>query len=225
MKNDTRSTLQAAVLKTAIAIASIGALTAPVIFGSTAHAAAASQTTATNNLNRLLTATKSMSANFTQTTYAGSKKTNFSGTMSVQRPNQFRWETKSPAEQLIVANGNTLWIYDKDLQQATKQSVGNQVGETPALLLSGDVNQISRNFRISQPDAAKNYYVLTPKSANANFKNISVSFNGGRPVMMVLNDNLGQTTSIRFSNITMNKKIAASQFDFKPPAGVDVISQ
>lgn len=75
--------------------------------------------------------------------------------MGVQRQNQFRWETKSPAEQLIVANGNTMWIYDKDLQQATRQSVGSQIGEVPALLLSGDPGQIDRHFNVSQPDVNK----------------------------------------------------------------------
>lgn len=180
---------------------------------------------AVKNLNKLLTNTKSMTANFSQTTQAGGRSKNFSGSMAVQRGNQFRWETKSPTEQLIVANGGTLWVYDKDLKQATKQSTANQVGDTPALLLSGDPNQIARNFSISQPNPAKNYYVLQPKSANANFKNLSISFNGGRPVMMVLNDNLGQTTSIKFSNISMNKKIASSRFNFTPPAGTDVINQ
>lgn len=176
------------------------------------------------NLNKLLAGTQSMSANFTQTTQGG-KNSKFSGTMAVQRPNQFRWETKSPSEQLVVANGNTLWVYDKDLAQATRQATSNQVGETPALLLSGSPKQIADSFSIDQPNKDKNYYVLKPKSNNANFKNLSISFNGGRPVMMVLNDNLGQTTTIEFSNIKMNSTIAPSQFRFTPPAGVDVIEQ
>ena len=176
------------------------------------------------NLNRLLTNVKSMTANFSQTTKGGASQQNFSGTMAVTRPNKFRWQTTSPSEQLIVANGSTLWVYDKDLRQATKQSTSSQVGETPALLLSGNPAQISRNFSVSQPDASKNYYLLTPKSG-ASFRNLSISFNGGKPVMMVLNDNLGQTTTIRFSNVKTNGSIAASQFSFTPPAGTDIIEQ
>lgn len=176
------------------------------------------------NLHKLLSATQSMTANFSQTT-KGAKTTTFSGTMAVARPNQFRWHISSPSSQLIVANDNTLWVYDKDLAQATRQSTRNQVGETPALLLSGNVNTLKDNFIVTQPNAPKNYYVLTPKDANASFKNLALSFNGGRPVMMVLNDNLGQTTTIQFSNIKMNPKIAASQFDFTPPDGTDVIDQ
>lgn len=197
----------------------------------TASAKAADNLTAAKRLNKLLTNTKSMTASFTQNTKgAGSGQLssgngNFSGVMSVQRPNNFRWETKSPSEQLIVANGSSLWIYDKDLEQATKQNVDAQIGNTPALLLSGDPNKIDQNFKITQPHGNKNYYVLYPKSDNASFKSLSISFSGGKPVMMVLNDSLGQTTSIKFNNIKLNPSISASQFKFTPPKGVDVINQ
>ena len=189
-----------------------------------AHAQAATPETAAKNLNKLLTGTRSMTANFSQTTKAGGKTSNYSGTMAFARQNQFRWVTTSPSEQLIVANGNTMWVYDKDLAQATKQSAKNQVGETPALLLSGDPNQINKSFIVSQPNASKNYYVLKPRGAG-NFKDLSISFNGGKPVMIVLNDAIGQTTSIKFSNIKMNPKISSDQFSFTPPAGTDVIEQ
>ncbi|SIR94565.1 outer membrane lipoprotein carrier protein [Moraxella cuniculi DSM 21768] len=217
--------LKAMSLKAMLAIASLSMAAVPMALPINAQAAAASEQTATKNLNQLLIGIKSMTANFSQTTQAGNKKSQFTGVMSAQRQNQFRWQIKSPAEQLIVANGNTLWVYDKDLQQATRQAVGNQVGETPALLLSGDPAQIGRNFSVSQPNTARNYFVLTPKSSNASFKSLSLSFNGGRPVMMVLHDNIGQITSIRFSNISLNKKIPATEFNFTPPSGTDVISQ
>lgn len=205
-------------IKTLTAVGAIALIASP------AFAKAPSNDPA-NNLNRLLSGAKSMSANFSQTTKGAGKSSNFSGTMSVERPNKFRWETKSPSEQLIVANGSTMWIYDKDLAQATRQSSNDQLGESPALLLSGNTAQIAQNFTVKQPNPKKNYYVLTPKSANANFKNLAISFNGGKPVMMVLNDNLGQTTSIKFSNVTLNKAFSASQFAFTPPKGVDVIEQ
>ena len=189
-----------------------------------ATAAPADKLTASKRLNKLLTNTKSMTANFSQTT-KGANSGTFSGAMSVQRPNNFRWETKSPSEQLIVANGSSMWVYDKDLEQATKQKVDSQVGNTPALLLSGDPSKIDKNFKITQPYANKNYYVLYPKSDSASFKSLSMSFSGGKPVMMVLNDSLGQTTSIRFSRIKMNSSISSSQFKFTPPKGVDIINQ
>lgn len=197
-----------------------------------AQATPASEATATKNLNNLLGNVKSMSANFTQTTAGASSKgalsggnRNFSGNMQVQRPNKFRWQVNGSAEQLIVANGNNLWIYDKDLNQATRQRVDAQVGNTPALLLSGNPSQIMANFKVTQPIAAKNYYVLYPKGGNANFKSLGIAFNSGNPVMMVLNDSLGQTTTIKFSNIKRNVGISETQFNFTPPKGVDVIDQ
>ena len=209
---------------TGVLLTSLGVAAPMVALTQTANAAPADSLTAAKRLNALLTNTKSMTANFSQTT-KGASSGSFKGTMSVQRPNNFRWETKSPSQQLIVANGSSMWIYDKDLEQATKQNVDSQVGNTPALLLSGDPSKIAQNFKITQPYATKNYYVLYPKSGDASFKNLSVSFSGGKPVMMVLNDTLGQTTSIKFSNIKLNPSISSSQFKFTPPKGVDIINQ
>nr|WP_230655958.1 outer membrane lipoprotein chaperone LolA [Psychrobacter sp. I-STPA10] len=201
-----------------------------MVVSQTANAAAADNITAANRLNELLAKTKSMTANFSQTTQgassaSGAKNGTFSGSMSVQRPNQFRWETKVPAEQLIVGNSSRLWIYDKDIKQATRQNVDKQMGNTPALLLSGDPNKIADNFKITQPNTGKNYYVLYPKASDANFKSLAISFNKKKPVMMVLNDSLGQTTSIKFSNVKLNTNISSAQFAFTPPDGIDVISQ
>ena len=207
-----------------VLMTSLGVAAPMMALTQSATAAPADNLVAAKRLNKLLTNTKSMTANFTQTTKGASSGT-FKGSMSVQRPNNFRWETKSPSEQLIVANGNSMWIYDKDLEQATKQGVDTQVGNTPALLLSGDPSKIDKNFKITQPYANKNYYVLYPKSGDASFKSLSMSFNGVKPVMMVLNDTLGQTTSIKFSGIKMNPSISSSQFKFTPPQGVDVIDQ
>lgn len=207
-----------------VLVTSLGVAAPMIAMTQAATAAPADNLTAAKRLNKLLTNTKSMSANFTQTTKGASSGT-FKGVMSVERPNNFRWETTSPSEQLIVANGSSMWIYDKDLEQATKQGVDTQVGNTPALLLSGDPSKINSNFKVTQPYASKNYYVLYPKSNDASFESLSMSFSGGKPVMMVLNDTLGQTTSIKFSNIKLNPSINSSQFKFTPPKGVDVINQ
>jgi outer membrane lipoprotein carrier protein len=209
---------------TGVLMTTLGVAAPMVALTQSANAAPAESLVAAKRLNKLLTNTKSMTANFTQTTKGASSGT-FKGSMSVQRPNNFRWETKSPSEQLIVANGSSMWIYDKDLEQATKQGVDTQVGNTPALLLSGDPSKIDKNFKITQPYANKNYYVLYPKSSSASFQNLSVSFSNGKPVMMVLNDTLGQTTSIKFSSIKLNPTISSGQFKFTPPKGVDVINQ
>ncbi|MAF75125.1 MAG: outer membrane lipoprotein carrier protein LolA [Idiomarinaceae bacterium] len=223
MKPTTKQKIMSGALA-GVLMTSLGVAAPMVAMTQTANAAPADSLQAAKRLNRLLTNTKSMSADFSQTT-KGANSGTFKGSMSVQRPNNFRWETKSPSQQLIVANDSTMWVYDKDLEQATKQTVDSQVGNTPALLLSGDPNKIAQNFKITQPYANKNYYVLYPKASDASFKNLSMSFSGGKPVMMVLNDNLGQTTSIKFSNIKLNPNLGSGQFKFTPPKGVDVINQ
>ncbi|UNU73041.1 outer membrane lipoprotein chaperone LolA [Moraxella nasovis] len=212
---------------TKIALGMTAILMTPLMLVNTSHAAAASPAVAAKNLNELLSGVNSMTANFSQTIQTNKgKDSKFSGTMAVQRPNLFRWHTTSPADQLIVADAKTMWIYDKDLFQAVKQSTGSQIGDTPAILLSGSAEEIAKNFKISQPDAAKNYYVLKPKSAQSKFNKLSISFNGGKPVMMVLNDSVvGKVTSIRFSNVKLNQKLPNSQFTFTPPSNVEVIEQ
>ncbi len=225
--SNTKTTIKQKIMSGALSgvlMTTLGVAAPMIVLTQSAHAAPADSLTAAKRLNKLLTNTKSMTANFSQTTKGASSGT-FTGSMSVQRPNNFRWETKSPSQQLIVANGSSMWIYDKDLEQVTKQAVDSQVGNTPALLLSGDPSKIDKNFKITQPYDNKNYYVLYPKSSDASFKNLSVSFSGGKPVMMVLNDTLGQTTSIKFSGIKLNPSINSSQFKFTPPKGVDVINQ
>lgn len=206
------------------------ALVSPLMLTATTTYANTNQATATQNLNKLLGSMKSMSANFSQTTTGANAgkgvkgaKTS-SGTMSVQRPNNFRWHTTGANEQLIVANGSTLWVYDKAISQAIRQNASQKIGDTPALLLSGDPSKISAHFKVTQPNASKQEFVLYPVGNNNSFKSLTLAFQSGNPSMMILNNELGQTT-IKFSNVKRNISISNSQFNFTPPKGVDVIDQ
>ena len=233
LENNKTKSMMKKVMGTALSGALIFGMPIMAVSQAAQAATAADNLTAAKRLNTLLSNTKSMTANFTQTTKGANggksglsaKNGTFSGNVSLQRPNNFRWNITSPSEQLIVTDGSALWVYDKDLEQVTRQSTDQQVGNTPALLLSGDPSKIAKNFKITQPNATKNYYVLYPKSSGSNFNSLAVSFNGGKPVMMVLNDSLGQVTSIKFSNVKTNTSIPSSQFKFTPPKGVDVINQ
>lgn len=216
--------LRSGVIATSVMLAS------PMLLTTTTAYANTNAVNPAQNLNKILSNMKSMSASFTQTTTVANNKgvkgkKSFSGTMAVQRPNNFRWHTTGNDEQLIVANGSTLWVYDKGLSQATRQNVSNKIGDTPALLLSGDPAKISASFKVTQPNASKQEFVLHPNNSNANFKTLTLAFQSGTLVTMVLNDNLGQTTTIKFSNVKRNVSIPANQFSFTPPKGVDVIDQ
>ncbi|KAA8731887.1 outer membrane lipoprotein chaperone LolA [Acinetobacter qingfengensis] len=210
----------------------------PVIMAQTANAAPATAQQATNNLVKQLSGIQSLSANFTQTTKltSGKKQTNkpapqhmnqtFTGTMKVARPGKFYWETLRPAKQTIVTTGKTVWIYDPDLQQAVKQSLDEQIANTPALLLSGNAQQIMQAYHISQPDAKKTYYSLTPKNREGAFNRLLISFGANNaPTTMILEDSMGQTTQVNFSNVKVNPTLNQSIFNFTPPKGTDIIEQ
>ena len=146
--------------------------------------------------------------------------------MKVERPGKFYWETTSPAKQTIVTTGKVVWIYDPDLQQAVRQSLDDQVANTPALLLSGNTSQIMDAYRVTQPDRSKLYYTLYPKQDDGAFQSLTISFGANKaPTLMILQDSLGQTTYVRFSNIKVNPAIPASVFNFEPPKGTDIIDQ
>ncbi len=225
--------------KTVCAI-TIGAATlAPVMSTTVFAATAATEQQATANLVKQLSNIRSLTANFEQTTKITNPKATqkkglsaqhmnqtFRGVMKVQRPGKFYWETTAPSKQTIATTGKTVWIYDPDLQQAVRQSLDEQVSNTPALLLSGNTNQIMQSYRVTQPDRTKLYYTLYPKQEDSAFQSMTISFGANKaPNLMILQDSLGQTTYVRFSNIKVNPKIPASVFNFAPPKGTDIIDQ
>ena len=221
--------------------ATLSAITLAPVVGSQVFAApvAASAQQATSSLVQQLAGLQRLTADFEQSTKTTNNKTvqkkgltaqhmnqTFKGVMKVERPGKFYWETTSPAKQTIVTTGKVVWIYDPDLQQAVRQSLDDQVANTPALLLSGNTNQIMDSYRVTQPDRTKLYYTLYPKQDDGAFQSLTISFGANKaPSLMVLQDSLGQTTYVRFSNIKVNPAIPASVFNFEPPKGTDIIDQ
>lgn len=229
-------------LRKTLCAMTLGVATLAPVISTTVFAApvAASEQQATANLVKQLSNIKSLSANFEQTTKATvatkapQKKgltgqhmnQTFKGVMKVARPGKFFWETTSPSKQTIVTTGKTVWIYDPDLQQAVRQSLDDQVANTPALLLSGNTGQIMNAYRVTQPDKGKTYYTLYPKDRDGAFQSLTISFGVNKaPSLMILEDSLGQTTQVRFNNVKVNPTIPASTFNFTPPKGTDIIDQ
>jgi outer membrane lipoprotein carrier protein len=227
-------------LRKTICAVSIGAATLAPMMSTTVFAAtAASEQQATAGLVKQLNSLNTISANFEQRTTVDNSKVvtkkglsaqhmnqTFTGTMKVARPGKFYWETKSPAKQTIVSTGKTLWIYDPDLQQAVRQTLDDQVANTPALLLSGNTNQIMSTYRVTQPDKTKTYYTLYPKQKDGAFQSLTISFGAkSAPTLMILQDSLGQTTRVKFSNVVVNSGVSSSIFNFTPPKGTDIIDQ
>lgn len=179
-------------------------------------------------LSSVLSRITSMQADFLQQT-ADSRGNVQSqkGNMSVKRPGMFRWEVTSPSPQMVITTGKVLWIYDSELMQATRQKLDDQVGNTPALLLSGDPRQLNDAFAITEEKGGEGeqVFALKPQGKEALFETLRVRFKGNELTRMQLVDTLGQKTDIGFSNIKVNPTLPASRFEFTPPKGVDVIDQ
>ncbi|RUR13078.1 outer membrane lipoprotein chaperone LolA [Legionella sp. km772] len=176
-----------------------------------------------NKLNALST----MSADFKQTVKAKQKTVSrSSGTMALQRPGRFRWKTVDPMEQLIVADGQKMWIYDIELEQVTVKKQERGLGGTAALFLSGYDNQVAKDFDVSEKnDGKKTVFDLKAKAAKENFQRIKLIFNKEQLVGLELYDQLGQITYVTLSQIKSNDKLSAKLFQFTPPKGVDVVKQ
>lgn len=187
---------------------------------------AATEQIAIQRLTTLLNQAQTISGRFSQLTLDGSgtQLQETSGEMALKRPGQFRWHTDAPMEQLLVSNGEQIWLYDPDLEQVTIQKMDQRLTHTPALLLSGDVSQIAESFDITLKEGGSVVdFILKPKAADSLFESLRLSFRNGVINDMQLIDNVGQRTNILFLGVQMNPPIPASQFTFEVPAGVDVI--
>lgn len=148
-----------------------------------------------------------------------------SGTFSMSRPDRFRWDYREPYEQVIVADGRKLWLYDTDLQQVTVRGLEQGLGSTPAMLLSG-AGRVGESFASVgvERDGDWTWCRLRPSPHASDFETVSLAFGPkGELAAMELADKLGQTTRIDFSQLTRNTRLDDGLFRFEPPAGVDVI--
>lgn len=183
---------------------------------------------AIDKLRQFLDVTKTLRADFTQMVVAknGKKPQISSGVMMFSRPGKFRWEVVKPYEQLLVGDGEKVWIFDPDLRQVTVKKVDAAIGATPAALLVGG-DALEKNFKLSEAGAREglDWVEAIPKSSDSGFEKLALGFEGSELKAMQLLDNFGQTTSLSFSRIEHNPSIAATQFRFTPPAGVDVIGE
>lgn len=177
---------------------------------------------ASANLQHDLEGFHSMQADFTQiATTAQGQELKSQGHMWLAKPNQFRWQVKSPNAQLYVTNGKTLWTYEADLLQATEQPLQLHVSQMPILLLSGQVSRLNQLFTITQ--LSPGHYRLVPKRADGMIQAIGLAFDHGVPQQLIIRNSTGQVTAIQFSHVVLNKPLSADLFHFTPPKGVDVL--
>ena len=149
-----------------------------------------------------------------------------SGTMQIKRPGRFRWDYEPPNEQVIVGDGERIWIYDRELEQITVREMGKALGETPASLLAGG-GDVRDGFTLQElgPTGQLVWLRLVPKKPESGFEDMRIGFEDGQIRVLELVDGLGQTTRITLMAATENARIEDEQFRFQPPPGVDVIDE
>src|SRR5690606_22658350 len=116
----------------------------PVFLAALAAAAlhASAHASALEQFRGFLAGTQSARAAFEQKVYdkSGRLVQEAAGSFVFQRPGRFRWVYDKPADQLIVGDGERVWIYDRELNQVTVRGLSSALGSTPAALLAGSTD-------------------------------------------------------------------------------------
>jgi outer membrane lipoprotein carrier protein len=200
-------------------------------------AAAADTTTP---LDRYFDGLSTLRATFTQNVKdaKGKDVDRSSGTLVVARPGKFRWEVSGKpggetGSQLLVADGRNVWFFDKDLEQVTVKPADAVLSSTPAMLLSGATN-LRESFTLTPAGTRDGleWVLVEPRRPEADFRRALFGFSPSKSSpgtgnetlrKMIIDDRLGQTATIEFSNVTRNARVAPEEVSFTPPAGADVI--
>jgi len=147
------------------------------------------------------------------------------GSMKAKRPGLFYWKSKAPMAQHIVSNGDEVSMYDPDLEQVTVHKLDSDMQATPALLLSGEVDNLAQTYEVSTRRVGDNIreFTLTPRNPDSLFVALRMSFFDGQLQEMRMEDTLAQISILSFDDIVLNGDIPASVFKPDYPAGVDII--
>ncbi|ABD80954.1 outer membrane lipoprotein chaperone LolA [Saccharophagus degradans] len=145
----------------------------------------------------------------------------------ILRPGYFYWRTLPPYEQIIVSNPDTISVYDPDLEQVSIYQ-SEKMRNSPASILSGNRSAIEKQFKVTKSGASNDkkstsFELSYLDTANADFKKLTVTFKKDQLASIVMHDMLDQVTSITFGKVNTKAALTPAQFEFTPPAGVDVI--
>jgi outer membrane lipoprotein carrier protein len=187
------------------------------------------------SLETFVKTVKTGRADFTQVVSAPAKdgqmprvKTS-SGTFEFARPSRFKFLYKKPFEQSIVADGQTLWLFDVDLNQVTARKQSQVLASTPAALIAAapDLKALQADFTLADaPDKdGLQWVVATPKAKDGQLQTVRVGFKAAELAALEILDSFGQRSLLSFKQLEVNPALPASNFQFTPPAGADLIRQ
>ncbi|MDE0192454.1 MAG: outer membrane lipoprotein chaperone LolA [Gammaproteobacteria bacterium] len=150
------------------------------------------------------------------------------GTMHLERPGRLRWHVDEPYPQLVVADGEHVWVYDPDLEQVTVQLFEETVQGTPMMFLT-DAATLKENFRVrmtSTMEESSQRFALSPRDRESAslFREITLTLSAaGLLTGLDIVDDLDQKTSVVFRRGEVNPVLESGLFEFEVPVGVDVI--
>lgn len=176
-------------------------------------------------LDRFLRGLRGFSADFEQLQRdeAGRVLQATRGHLRLARPGRFHWQVNEPYAQTLVADGESLWFYDPDLEQVTRRNLAGALAGTPAALLAEGAG-LDDDFHIGEgrrtPEGT--VVVLRPRSAESDFVAVTLTLrDDGAPLAISFEDQLGGITLVHFGRLQVNPDFAADAFRFEPPPGVE----
>jgi outer membrane lipoprotein carrier protein len=148
-----------------------------------------------------------------------------SGTFAFARPGKFRWAYEKPHAQILVGDGEKLWVYDPDLNQVIVRKLDRALGATPAALLAGD-DALEKNFELQDGGASRDveFVDARPRAADSGFVSVRIGMQANLPRTMELRDTFGQVTQLTFGTFQRNA-VDPALFRFVPPPGADVVGE
>lgn len=179
---------------------------------------------------------------FTQvvTSPDGKRVRKSTGSLEFQRPNKFRFTYQTPAEQVIVGDGQKVWLWDADLNQVTVRPMSQTMGSTPAALLAGgslDKDFVLKNVAApsanaaaatstgSQLSSAIEWVEALPRTKDGQFQSVRVGFRGPNLAALEILDSFGQRSRLDFAQFESKVTLPPARFQFTPPTGADVLNQ
>jgi outer membrane lipoprotein carrier protein len=189
------------------------------------------------SLENFVKSVKTGSSEFTQTVTsparagdegnAAARVKKSSGSFAFERPGKFKFHYKKPFEQLILADGTHLWIYDADLNQASQRPQASTLAQTPAALIASaaDLSDLRKQFNLeSAPNQdGLGWVKATPKAADSSLQSIRIGFQGERLQQLDITDSFGQRSVIQFIDLKTNTLLPQNSLKFTLPQGTELI--
>jgi len=174
---------------------------------------------------------RSLQAEFTEVYRGSGMDRTESGTLWLKKPGKMRWEYRSPKEKLFVSNGKDAWFYVPDDRQARKEAAKKlEDVRSPLAFLLGKTKLEKELQGLSlAPDITPLSFGNTvlrgvPKALADSVSEIILEITpDGRIVRLVMQGVDGASTEYRFTDQKENVAIADGRFDFRAPAGTEVV--